>query len=113
MTYLIACGRRKAEGPAKARDLYVGGPTKRILAMAEAKGRTFILSALHGLVDPDATILRAYDCHLDDLTGEQKVAWAMKVKAQMRARGIRLDEVEYVGFSKTYRAAVDYLKETK
>lgn len=109
MTYLIACGRSKAEGPARARDLYVGKPTQRVLAEAESQGRTFILSALHGLVDPDE-VIEPYDLALDDLTTPEKIAWATKVRAQLAARGIDPRSLVYVGSAPTYERAVAYLR---
>ena len=109
--YVIACGKKKAEGPAPARDFYVGGPTQEVLAVAEAKGRTFILSALHGLVDPDSIIVRPYDLKLDELSDAERLAWLLKVRAQLRARGIAPSSLVYVGQASAYAAAVESLKE--
>jgi hypothetical protein len=110
-TYLVACGRSKATGFARARDFYTGSPTQKVLAQAEAQGRTFILSAMYGLIDPDEIMAGAYDLKLDDLTGDEKRAWASKVREQMNERGIDPRGIEYVGRAPAYASAVAYLRE--
>ena len=109
-TYLIACGRSKHTGFARARDFYTGTPTQRVLQQAEAKGKTYILSAKYGLIDPDEIMAGAYDLKLDDLTGAEKRAWAVMVWNQMAERGIDPRNIEYVGCAPTYRRAVAYLR---
>lgn len=58
MVTLIGCVSRKAPGARPARDLYDSELFRRRWAFAERSSRPWlILSALHGVVDPD-TILR-------------------------------------------------------
>jgi hypothetical protein len=58
---VVACGKKKKNAPAAAKDLYIG--TSFVLARkaAEATGEPWmILSARHGLVSPDL-VLAPYD----------------------------------------------------
>jgi len=62
---LIPCGKVKATEPRPARDLYLGSSFRLARTAAEADGRRWaILSALHGIVDPDK-VLVPYDRTLD------------------------------------------------
>ena len=61
ITYVVPCGADKAATAAPARELYAGQMFRHTLAAAEAMAatedaRVLILSARHGLVDPDAVI---------------------------------------------------------
>jgi len=53
--YVVPCGADKLDRPARARELYIGSMFKTALRSAEAlgDGEIIILSALHGLLDPD------------------------------------------------------------
>lgn len=55
-TILVACCGRKLKDAAPAADLYISSLFKKSRTYAEQRGRWFILSALHGLVDPTAMI---------------------------------------------------------
>jgi hypothetical protein len=58
---LVGCGRAKRPGRHPARALYVGTLFRKALAYSEGMyDRTYILSALHGLVEPDR-VLDWYD----------------------------------------------------
>ena len=73
ITYVIPCSARKAGRPMAARDLYAGQMTRHTLANAEAlaqidrdagrPARVLVLSALHGLIDPDQ-VIAPYDCKM-------------------------------------------------
>ena len=54
---LLGCVSQKRDSPAPAKDLYRSQLWRRRRAYAEASGRPWmILSALHGLVDPEALL---------------------------------------------------------
>lgn len=58
---IIGCGAAKRDHAAPARDLYTGGLFRAARQHVEARGLPWlILSALHGLVEPDA-VLAPYD----------------------------------------------------
>lgn len=81
--YLIACSGSKLETHAKARDLYTGQAFRFAMAAADRAGAdVLILSALHGLVDPDAW-LSPYNVTLSDMTATDRAAWATRTAAEL------------------------------
>lgn len=81
--YLIACSGSKLETHAKARDLYTGQAFRFAMQAAErARADVLILSALHGVVDPDAW-LTPYNCTLNDMTATERAQWALRTAAEL------------------------------
>lgn len=75
---LVACCSGKLQYPSAAKDLYISPLFKKSRAWAEKQGCPwYILSALHGLVDPEAQ-LRPYDDALTTKGVREKQAWAYK-----------------------------------
>jgi hypothetical protein len=75
---LVACSRRKARDAAPARELYASCLFRAALAYAErhyGPGQWLILSARHGLVEPDS-VLNPYDLSLRQLSAREREAWA-------------------------------------
>lgn len=65
LLFVVPCGRNKLDRPAAARELYASSHFRFALRQVETAahvegGQVRILSALHGLVDPD-TVLEPYD----------------------------------------------------
>lgn len=81
---LVGCAAAKLKRPAPARDLYTSALFRKAAAYAEANSdRWYVLSALHGLVDPD-TVLAPYDVRLGDRrTGPIIWDWAARVNTQL------------------------------
>lgn len=76
---LVGCGKAKAASPQPARLLYTSTLFRLSLAHAEASAeRVWIVSALHGLVDPDE-ILSPYALALGELSLEVQRGWALGV----------------------------------
>lgn len=76
---LVACAKTKASHPTKAKDLYVSQLFRKSRAYVERCGwRWYILSAQHGLVDPE-TVLEPYDRSLIDGGQEARRHWATGV----------------------------------
>ena len=85
---LVACSRGKARHAAPARELYVSPLFRAARAYAERQygpGRWLILSALHGLVDPD-TVLDPYDLGLRQLSAREREAWGNRVAVELTER---------------------------
>ena len=83
---LVSCSKLKLEHPAPAKELYVSPLFRAGRAAAEATGQPwFILSAEHGLVDPDQ-LLEPYDFRLSDQTQAYKSAWGAWVVEKLQAR---------------------------
>ncbi len=76
---LISCGKQKRRGCHPAKDLYISA--RFLMAMKHASGKfdkVFILSAKHGLLDPEKRI-RSYDLELAQLSVEERTSWGRKV----------------------------------
>lgn len=92
---LIGCVSKKAAGSRPARDLYDSELFRRRRAFAERSGRPWlILSALHGVVDPD-TVLNPYDVALNRMSKAARREWGRRVVSQLESRFSSLDGVEF------------------
>jgi hypothetical protein len=84
---LVSCGKSKRAHRSKAKDLYTG--TLFRLSMAYARqlnvDEVYILSAKHGLLDPERKI-RPYDKTLKGMTAREVRAWAAGVATELRKR---------------------------
>lgn len=73
---LVGCVATKRPQPMAAKELYDSELFRRRRAYAEASGRPwFIVSGLHGLVDPDE-VVEPYERSINDLAGPERAAWA-------------------------------------
>lgn len=80
---LVGCVSQKTDRPAPARDLYTSDLFHKRRAYAEASGRAwFILSAKHGLVQPDTT-LAPYDETLTHLSQAALSKWGERTVSQL------------------------------
>lgn len=79
---LVACSKTKLDRPAPARELYTSPLFRAASAYAERTyDRWLILSALHGLVEPDQEI-EPYDVTLTRMTVKERRAWCALVTNQ-------------------------------
>lgn len=113
ITYIIPCGGAKLDRAAPARALYVGAMFRHTLdnatrcaALDEAAGygpaRVLILSARHGLVDPDQ-ILEPYDLQI----GQPGSIPAATLTAQALEWGIDWGSQVYALLPRPYLARLD------
>lgn len=80
---LVGCVKSKRQSGALARDLYTSDYFLKMRTYAEATGAPwFILSAEHGLVDPDEW-LEPYERYLANTSREYRRIWGQKVAAQL------------------------------
>jgi hypothetical protein len=76
---LVSCVKSKRTHPAPARSLYTSAWFCKVCDLVEASGgKWFVLSALYGLVPPDAEIA-PYEYTLNTLGVSDRRAWANKV----------------------------------
>lgn len=76
---LVSCVKSKRAHPAPARDLYTSPLFTMARDLIESQGAKWrVLSALYGLVDPDA-IIDPYDRTLKRMGIAERRAWANKV----------------------------------
>lgn len=99
---IIPCSATKIDRPAAARDLYASTYFQGALAAAEAQcDRVFILSALHGLISPDA-IVAPYDLKM----GDPGSITADEIAAQADALDLEAADI-YAFMGATYFSILD------
>ena len=86
--FIVPCGNEKLSHAAPARDLYTGSQFRYVFPLAEAAaertgGEVFILSALHGLVEPDR-VLKPYNKKM----GDPGSITARQLAEQVRSLGL-------------------------
>jgi hypothetical protein len=91
--FIVPCGDAKLSYAAPARDLYTGSQFRYVFPLADAAarrtgGEVFILSALHGLVEPDR-VLEPYNKKM----GDPGSITARQLAEQVRARGLARRDV--------------------
>src|SRR5512133_3761902 len=80
---LLGCVKRKRATRPPARDLYISPLWRARRRYADASGLPWlILSAQHGLVDPDE-VLEPYDLALTQLPAAARREWGMDVVAKL------------------------------
>jgi hypothetical protein len=83
---LVSCVKSKLDHPAPARDLYTSALFRALRGYAETHADAwFILSAEHGLVDPNE-VLAPYERTLSRMGKPQRQEWASRVKAELASR---------------------------
>ena len=83
---LVGCVKKKVDRISPARDLYVSALFLGRRAAVEGRAdRWFILSAKHGLLEPDQRIA-PYKRSLAAVSVEQRRKWASEILASLRAK---------------------------
>jgi hypothetical protein len=104
---LVGCVSQKLAVRAPAKELYRSPLWRCRRAYAESSGRPwFILSTLHGLVDPDE-LLDPYDLSLAQLSAPERTAWGERaVEALAKRLGVLSDAIFEVHAGRDYRTAI-------
>jgi hypothetical protein len=90
--HLIACSSTKLDARAPARDLYTSDLFRKSVAYVESIGAPWaVLSALHGMIQPDAMV-EPYDVTLLIMTREQRRCWGAMATDQLW----RFDDTDFV-----------------
>jgi len=80
---LVTCVKTKRSSASAARDLYTSPFFRALREYAEKNADTwYILSAEHGLLDPDE-IIDPYERFLSKMRKRERVAWAEGVQQQL------------------------------
>lgn len=94
---IVACSKTKLAHAAPAKDLYTSQLFRATHAHCEASyDRWLILSALHGLVEPDQ-IIEPYDLTLTTMSAAERREWAAMVSMQPLADDLRVAAYEGMG----------------
>jgi len=104
---LISCVKTKRDGSATPKDLYTSSNFKKMRVYAEQNhDEWWILSAKHGLLDPDGDPIEPYDDTLRNATKSQKRDWAARIVEQMEEHDLLREETTFV-----IHAGQDYYEE--
>jgi hypothetical protein len=94
---LVGCVKQKRAHAVLARELYVSPLFRGRRSYVERScDRWFILSAEHGLVEPDAT-LAPYEKTLNDASARERQAWSRRVLADLERCLGPLRGIEFEG----------------
>lgn len=81
---LVGCVKAKATRPEPAARLYTSTLfLGRVRYVSQTCDQWFVLSALHGVVEPDR-VLEPYDVTLDNASRQQRHVWSLRVLQQLR-----------------------------
>lgn len=108
--FLVSCVSQKRNSGTKARDLYTSDWFKKARHFVEESGRPwFILSAEHGLLDPNS-IVAPYERTLNGMSVAGRREWAMRVIAQMKDQLPPCDELVVLAGARYREFLMDYLR---
>lgn len=107
---LVSCTKSKRDHAAPPKDLY---DESAFFRKARQYARTnhdawYILSAKHGLLEPDADPIDPYDETLSGATIERKQDWSQMVYTQLRNNGLLSGKTRLV-----FHAGRDYSDESE
>lgn len=104
---LISCVKTKRDEPTLPRELYTSSYFQKMRSYAEQNhDEWWILSAKHGLLDPDGEPIEPYDETLSGATVARKREWAAEVAEQLDEEGLLSADVTLV-----LHAGKDYYEE--
>lgn len=99
---LVSCGKNKLSREAKAKELYIGELFKKARNNAETNyDKWLILSALHGVVDPES-LIEPYDYTLIGKTKEVVKLWSDEVFVKIKET-IGRDTIIHIYAGNDYR----------
>lgn len=83
---LVGCGKAKLDHEAPARELYTSNLFRLSVAWAELHcDAWYVVSALHGLIDPDQ-VIQPYNYSLTEMREAELDAWAGRVVGALAYR---------------------------
>jgi len=107
--YLVSCVSVKQAAPSRAKDLYLSDWFKKARLYVEHSGCPwFILSAEHGLVDPES-VVAPYEKTLNHMGVRERREWAAKVVGQMGNVLPQTDSIVVLAGARYREFLMDYL----
>lgn len=95
---LVTCTKKKISGEVPPGEKYTKSSYfRKMKQYSKAKHESwYILSAKHGLLDPDGPPIEDYDKTLDDANVDERRAWAQQVSEELEEEGLLEDDVKLV-----------------
>jgi len=95
---LVSCTKSKRTKPAIPRDLYdTSALFRKARGYCESHHETwYVLSAKHGLLEPDSSEIEPYDETLTDATVDERREWSSQVAEQLSDAGLLDDDIVLV-----------------
>ena len=109
MIIIIRCGKRKLEGRAKAKDLYIGSLYHQKLEYVSTlypDNEFYIISAKHGLIYQDK-VISSYDRVLPAANNDEYKKWLELVTEQLKDFD-STEEVLFLGGARYYTPVDEY-----
>ena len=104
---LVSCVKTKRDEPAPPKNLYTSAYFNKMRSYAERyHDYWWILSAKHGLLDPDGEPIEPYDETLTGARVAEKREWAEEVAEQLEREGLLSADVMLI-----FHAGMDYYEE--
>jgi hypothetical protein len=104
---LVSCVKTKRDEPATPKNLYTSSYYEKMRSYAEQyHDDWWILSAKHGLLDPDGEPIEPYNETLSGARVAEKREWADRVAEELDEKGLLSDGVTLV-----FHAGKDYYEE--
>lgn len=87
---LVSCTKSKKDEKSKPKELYMESQLfrKKRKYVEENHNKWYILSAKHGLLDPDGEPIEPYDDTLSGARMDRKREWTKKIFDQMKEEGL-------------------------
>lgn len=95
---LVSCTKKKQDSPSRPRELYQLSPLFRKASQYADMNHDqwYVLSAKHGLLLPDSSIIEPYDETLSDLSQENRQSWADTVFEDLSQKNLLDGDVVFV-----------------
>lgn len=111
---LAGCTKSKRDGPSQPKELYMKSSLfrKRRKYCERHHDEWYILSAKHGLLDPDGPPIDKYDQALSDASVEEKREWGRGVAGQLQDRKLLSETLVFHAAKDYYEPVLEILEET-
>lgn len=104
---LVSCVKGKRDTPAPPKDLYTSAYFEKMRAYAERHhDEWYILSAKHGVLDPNGEPIPPYEETLSGAPKATRAEWSETVAGDLRSRGMLESKTTFV-----FHAGRDYYDE--
>ena len=108
--YLVSCVSRKQDRPVAAQDLYTSDWFLKAREYVKRTGAEwFILSAEHGLVNPDS-VISPYERTLNTMGIRERRAWGSKVLDQLQSKLTGVERVVMLAGARYREFLIDSIR---